>query len=85
MATEEQVQKRFDKVKQLRDEVRLQADLGKMELKDRWEKVETQFQKAQGQLTRLKEKGEANTEQLRQDTLELIDNLRDRLENFGNK
>lgn len=85
MSTEDPVQQRFEKVKQLRDEVRVQVDLGKMELRDQWEKVESQFQGAQGRLARLMDKGEETTEHFRQETVQIIDNVRERLEGLRKK
>lgn len=84
MESNQEINQRFDKVKQLRDELRVQANLGKKELKERWERAESEFQNVQGRLKTLREKGEESTEKFRRETLEMVDHLRNRFESLRN-
>lgn len=84
MQSNEKINQRFDKIKQLRDELQVQADLGKKEIRDRWELAENEFQKVQGRLKTLREKGEETTDKFRNETREGIENLRKTFESFRN-
>ena len=84
MESNEKIHQRFDKVKQLRDEIRVQANLGKKELQDRWERAEGEFENVQTRLKTLREKGEESTEKFRHETLEMVETLKGRFESLRN-
>lgn len=57
---QESVQKEIESLKQIRDELRVKADLAKMETRDQWEAIEKKWQHLEGQLKSLNEDAKAS-------------------------
>ncbi len=72
----------YDRIKQMRDELKVQLNLGKMEVKERWERVEKDFDELQDRMKAYGKKGEEQAEKVRDETRELIGDVRKRLDTF---
>jgi ElaB/YqjD/DUF883 family membrane-anchored ribosome-binding protein len=82
MTQKENIQKQFDKLQQLRDELKVQLNLGKMEVRDSWEGMEKDFQKLEGHMKKFGERGEEEAERLREEAKTMIAKIRTGFENL---
>ena len=71
------VKKELDELRRVRDELRVQAHLGKAEVRDRWESLERTFETLEGKLSRKSKAAEKPLQQLEKDLRKLAKDLRD--------
>lgn len=82
MTEEKDIQKSFDKLRQFRDELKVQLNLGKMEIKSAWEDIEDDFGKVEAKVEKLRDRGGEELERLRGETREMIRDVRKRFDNL---
>jgi hypothetical protein len=61
---QESVQKEIESLKQVRDELRVKADLAKMETRDQWETIEKKWHHLEGQVKSLNEDAKASASEI---------------------
>ena len=62
----------FDKLEQARDELKVQLDLGKKEVKSAWEDFDDDFKALKTKISQLKDDSEKASEDLREETRGLV-------------
>ena len=77
MAENGNLEETFDKLKQRRDELKVQLNLGKMEARDTWEDVEKNFQELETKMKGLRQQGEAEVDRMKEDIQLLMSDIRD--------
>lgn len=80
MEGQENLQERYDKVRQFRDELKVQLNLGKMQVRDAWEEVEKDFHKLEGKMKDLRERGGEEAEKMREQARTQLKSIRERFE-----
>ena len=80
MTEREPLRDSFGKLEQFRDELRVQLNLGKLQVRDAWEDAEAEFRKVEARMKHLGERGGEGVEKLRDETRELMKNARGRFE-----
>lgn len=74
------VRESYEKLRQLRDEIKVQLNLGKMQVRDAWSDVEKDFEKLEVKMKRLGERSGEEVQKLRGETRTLIQSARDRID-----
>ena len=77
MAIGEFMKNERDNLKQIRDELRVQANLGKAELRDAWEGLEKRWSELEGKLEATGEQVREDAEEVRQAAELLIEEIRE--------
>lgn len=72
----------MDRLRELRDELRVQAELGRTELRDRWHQLEKGWHQLEGRLTLARESAREDTENVREAARLLAHELRESYENL---
>jgi hypothetical protein len=67
----------IETLRQVRDEVRLQAELGRAEARDAWEGFEKQWHQLEGRARQLREASKEELEEIGAATRLLVDELRE--------
>ena len=80
MTTRENLEESYDKLRQLRDELKVQLNLGTMEVRQRWEKAEDDFQKLQSKMKQYADRGEKGAEKVTEEARGLMGDVRKRFE-----
>jgi len=73
----EWVERELDDLRRVRDELRVQANLGKAEVRDRWEELEHSYATLEGRAKRAGRVAEEPLQKLDQDVRKLVDDLRE--------
>jgi len=60
----EGIQKEIESLKQVRDELRVKADLAKMETRDQWQVIEKKWQHVEGQLKELNKDAKSSASEI---------------------
>jgi SMC interacting uncharacterized protein involved in chromosome segregation len=71
------VKRELDELRRMRDELRVQAHLGKAEMRGRWEKLERTFETLDSKAKRASRAAEPALRELEQDVRKLATDLRD--------
>jgi chromosome segregation ATPase len=61
----------------MRDELRVQMHLGKLDAKDQWEQLEKRWQHAEGKLTQLKDASRETAEDIAEATQLVLEEMRE--------
>ena len=77
MTIQEELQERFSKLEQLRDELRVQIDLGKREVGDRWHAMEEDYKNLETKMKRLRDLSGEEAEKLRVEARQLAQTVRE--------
>lgn len=77
--------KSFDTLRQLKDEIKLQLNLGKMEVKKAWENAEADFEKVETKLEHLKDRSGDEARRLRGELKERMAEVRQRFDELRAK
>lgn len=77
MAEEPNFEESVNTLRQARDELRVQLDLGKKEARQSWEKVEQRFELLEESLKRIRTQGGEAFEGIRDEIRDLIRDIRD--------
>ncbi len=80
--SQKKLEESYDRLKQMRDELKVQLNLGKKEAKERWEKVEKDLDELQVRMKAYAEKGEKQADKWKKETRDLIGDVRTRLETY---
>lgn len=72
----------LDSLRQLRDELRVQASLGRAELRDRFEDAEKRWQKLEGKLQVLRGEAREDADAVREAAKKLADEIRTSFEHI---
>lgn len=80
--SQKKLEESYDRLKQMRDELKVQLNLGKKEAKERWEKVEKDLDELQLRMKAYAEKGEKQADKWKKETRDLIGDVRTRLETY---
>lgn len=85
MTEKEQLRETYGKLEQLRDELKVQLNLGKLQVRDAWEDAEAELRKVEARLKKLGERGGEEVGRLRDETREMMKNARHRFEQLRKK
>jgi biopolymer transport protein ExbB/TolQ len=77
MADKGNLEEAYDKLKQKRDELNVKLNLGKMEARETWEKVEKNFQQLETKMKGLRDQGEAEAGRMKEDIQLLMSDIQD--------
>ena len=72
----------IDKLRELRDELRVQAELGRAELRDRWHELEKGWHQLEGRLKLAREGAREDSQNVREAARLLANELRDSYEHL---
>ena len=72
----------LDHLRELRDELRVQAELGKAELRDRWQELERRWHQLEGRIKRAREGAREDGQNVREAARLLAGELREGYENL---
>jgi predicted nucleic acid-binding Zn-ribbon protein len=72
----------MDRLRELRDELRVQAELGRAELRDRWHQLEKSWHQLEGRLKLARDGAREDTENVREAARLLARELKDSYENL---
>ena len=72
---DDQMEAIFKKLEQARDELRVQLDLGKKEVKSAWEDFDDDFKQLKTKVRQLKSDSEKASGELRKETSELVEDV----------
>ena len=80
MTEKKSLQEQYDKLHQFRDEVKVQLNLGKMQVRDAWEDIEKDFHKVEAKMKDLRDRGEEEATKLRGETREMMGKIREKFD-----
>jgi hypothetical protein len=72
----------MDRLRELRDELRVQTELGRAELRDRWHQLEKSWHQLEGRLKLARDGAREDTENVREAARLLARELKDSYENL---
>jgi len=78
----EQWEEELKTLRTLRDELRVQTELGKLELRDRWSELEHRWTELEGKFKLIREGAREDAEEIRAAARRLADELREGYENL---
>lgn len=85
MTAKEPLRESYSKLEQLRDELKVQLNLGKLQVRDAWEDAEAELRKVEARMKKLGERGGEEVDRLRDETREMMKNARQRFEQLRKK
>jgi len=72
----------IDRLRELRDELRVQAELGRAELRDRWQELEKSWHQLEGRLKLARDSARADSQNVREAARLLASELRESYEHL---
>lgn len=67
----------LERLRRLRDELRVQVRLGRAEVRERWEKLEKDFGRLEGKLEKIREESRDDLAEIREAAKLLVDEIRE--------
>jgi predicted nucleic acid-binding Zn-ribbon protein len=67
----------LERLRRLRDELRVQIRLGRAEVRERWEKLEKDFARLEGKLEKIREESRGDLAEIREAAKLLVDEIRE--------
>lgn len=79
------VEEELNRLRQVRDELRVQAELASMEIRDQWSQLEDRWSEFEGKARRLREGAAEETEDIREAAKLLAEEIREGFEQLRSR